>query len=108
MSSTAKLLREKFGIKSEAELFELINKKEDSFFTQNFFMEKENYIFSLKNIIAAINDDGRVISDMGPAAESGSIIETFASFALSEIRSGYIAKRKTLVHHVSFFKNLKK
>jgi hypothetical protein len=104
LSSTEKLLKKQFKIKSEEELFRLIESKPDDFFRSNFFTDKSTYLKMIKSLVYSINRDGADYSQYMAMARSGSIFESAeTSMAVGEIMKVYQANRKTLVNHVRFF-----
>ena len=104
MTHTEKLLKKKFNIKTEKQFLTLINKKEESFFENSFFISKEKYISNITKLIKEVNDLGSSFKDIMPMAKSGSILNPFASDGLGSIMSDYRSKLKTLENHCSFFK----
>ena len=104
LSSTEKLLKKQFKIKSENELFELIESKDELFFETNFFIDKQAYLKKIQVLIRSINADGENYSQFVSMAKSGSILESsYTSIGVGEIMKVYQANRKTLVNHVRFF-----
>jgi hypothetical protein len=104
MTSTEKLLKKEFKIKSEIEFYLLIEKKPEAFFKNNFFTDKANYLKMIKQIVAQINHTGDNYSEYSSMAGSGSIIESYStSSSVSLIKKKYISNRKKLVNHARFF-----
>lgn len=104
MTSTEKLIKKEFKIKSEKELFTLIDAKADAFFKNNFFTDKATYLRMIRSLVLAINLDGANYSDYTAMAKSGSILEgAFTSAGVGAIKLQYQANRKKLVNHVRFF-----
>ena len=59
MTSTEKLIKKEFKLKSEEELYTLIEAKSDAFFKNNFFTDRGSYLKMIKNL--AINDKYHVV-----------------------------------------------
>ena len=103
MTSTEKLIKKEFKLKSE-ELYALIEKKPDAFFKNNFFTDRATYLKMIKSLVLAINCDGSSYSDYTAMAKSGSIFESaFTSSGVGAIKRQYQINRKKLVNHVRFF-----
>ena len=104
MTSSEKLIRKEFKIKTELELYVLIEKKSDAFFKNNFFTDRVTYLKMIQALINSINVDGENYSEYLEMAKSGSMLEgSFTSSAVGSIKKQYQAKRKKLVNHVRFF-----
>jgi hypothetical protein len=104
MTSTEKLIRKEFKIKSEEELYALIESKSDAFFKNNFFTDRSTYLKMIMNLVNSINIDGAAYLDYLEMAKSGSILESaWTSAGVRDVKSEYVAKRKKLVNHVRFF-----
>ena len=104
MTSTEKLIKKEFKIKTEADLMKKIAKKNDDFFQENFFTSKENYLYMIKELIKAINETGAEYSNYQEMVGSGSIISSgWASAGFGDIQKKYKVDRKKLVNHVRFF-----
>jgi hypothetical protein len=63
MTSTQKLLKKEFKIKTEIEFYLLIEKKSEAFFKNNFFTNKAAYLEMIKRTISRINDNGESYSE---------------------------------------------
>lgn len=106
MTSTEKLIRKEFKIKTEQALFLLIEKKPGAFFYNNFFTDSITYLKMIQALVTSINVDGENYSEYLEMAKSGSMLEgSFTSAAVGSIKKQYQAKRKKLVNHVRFFIN---
>ena len=106
MTSSEKLIRKEFKIKTEQELYILIEKKSDVFFKDNFSTEKNNYLRMIRALVKSINDDGENYSEYMQMARSGSMIAgAFTSSAVGSIKKQYQINRRKLVSQVSFFIN---
>ena len=104
MTSTEKLIKKEFKLKSEDELYSLIEAKSDAFFKNNFFTDRDTYLKMIKVLVNSINIDGSNYSAYLEMASSGSIIESsWTSSGVGEIKKQYQLKRKKLVNHVRFF-----
>ena len=104
MTSTEKLLKREFNIKTEEELQDLIEKKSESFFKNNFLTDKASYLKMINRLIMRINDTGDSYSEYTAMAASGSILESaWTSAGVGAIKKQYVADRKRLVNHVRFF-----
>lgn len=73
-SPIEKLLRKKFAIKTEDELLQKINKKEEAFFKANFFLSKKEYLEKTTKMIVQINSDGIEYSEMLNMTSGDSIL----------------------------------
>ncbi len=104
MTHSEKLIKKKFNLKTEKQLLTLINKKDEAFFKDSFFISKEKYITNISNLLNEVNDLGSSFKDIMPMAKSGSILNPFASIGLGSVMSDYRSKLKTLENHISFFK----
>ena len=104
MTSTEKLIKKEFKIKSEVELYTLIEVKSDAFFKNNFFTDRATYLKMIKSLVLAINRDGADYSEYTAMAKSGSILESaYTSAGVGAIKLQYQANRKKLVNHLRFF-----
>lgn len=104
MTPTEKLLKKEFKIASEEDLFKLIDKKEDSFFNNNFFTEKENYLQMINALIKSINTTGESYSEYMEMVKSGSILHSsWASVGFGKIQKENKENRKQLKNHIRFF-----
>ena len=104
MTSSEKLIRKEFKIKTEQDLYILIEKKSDKFFKDNFSTEKATYIKMIRALVNSINDDGASYSEYMQMARSGSMIAgAFTSSAVGSIKMQYQLNRKKLVSQVRFF-----
>ena len=104
MTSTEKLIKKEFKLKSEEELYTLIEAKSDAFFKNNFFTDRGSYLKMIKNLVNAINIDGADYSEYTAMAKSGSILESYyTSAGVGSIKLKYQANRKKLVNHIRFF-----
>lgn len=74
ITSTEKLIKKEFKIKTEADLLKLIAKKDDGFFLENFFTSKEAYLSMIKTLIKEINETGAEYSNYQEMVASGSVI----------------------------------
>ena len=106
MTSSEKLIRKEFKIKTEQELYVIIKEKSDAFFKNNFFTDRVTYLKMIQALVNSINVDGENYSAYLEMAKSGSMIESsFTSSAVGSIKKQYQVKRKMLVNHVRFFTN---
>ena len=104
MTPTEKLLKKEFKITSEEALLKKIEIKEDSFFENNFFTDKSNYLKMIKELCKSINDIGDDYSGYMEMVKSGSILHgSEASAGFGSIQKEYREKRKQLKNHVRFF-----
>ena len=104
MTSSEKLIRKEFKIKTEQELFDLMEQKPEEFFKDTFGTNKVSYLKKIKKLMFAINMDGENYSEYMKMARSGSIFEgSFTSSAVGEIKMQYQANRKKLVNQVRLF-----
>ena len=104
MTSSEKLIRKEFKIKTEEDLFILIEKKSEEFFKDKFGTDKATYLKKIKKLMFAINMDGENYSEYLQMAKSGSIFEgSFTSSAVGAIKMQYQANRKKLVNQVRLF-----
>ena len=104
MTSSEKLLKKDFKIKTEEALFILIEMKSEEFFKDKFDTDKATFLKKIKKLMFAINMDGENYSEYLQMAKSGSIFEgSFTSSAVGEIKMKYQANRKKLVEQVRLF-----
>ncbi|MCB9197529.1 MAG: hypothetical protein H6600_03660 [Flavobacteriales bacterium] len=104
MTSTEKLIKKEFKLKTEEEMYALIETKKESFFKSNFFTDKETYTKMIKSLVRKINSDGESYSEFASMARTGSILESAStSAAFGIIKQQYQKNRKTLVNHIRFF-----
>lgn len=102
-TATEKLIRKTFGVSSFDEVLKMLKSKPDEFFQNTFFTEKSTFILKICDLEKEISKDGDLYSEAMIASRSGSIIESFASAALGEIKVEYEKNRKLLVNYLSFF-----
>ena len=100
---TDKLLKKTFGVNSFNDVTKLLESKSESFYKSTFFTEKERFIKNIKHLSSLIERGGEDYSMALEASRSGSIIESFASVGLGDIKVDYTKNRKNLVHHLSYF-----
>jgi hypothetical protein len=104
MTSTEKLIKKEFKLKSEEEIYAKIDTKSEAFFKNNFFTDKATYLKMIKTLVNSINIDGDHYAEYLDMARSGSILESsWTSSNVANIKSKYVANRKKLINHIRFF-----
>ncbi len=104
MTTTEKLIKKEFKLKSEEEIYALINAKSEVFFKNNFFTDKATYLHMIETLVKSIDSDGASYPEYLAMARSGSILEgSRTSATVASIKRKYVANRKKLINHLRFF-----
>lgn len=103
MTATEKLIKKEFKIKTEAALIELLSSKPSSFYRDNFFTDKAQYLKNIQELISSINSLGEVYSMAMAEMKPSNVMRSLASQTISEMKGEYQQKRKALKNHIQLF-----
>ena len=104
MTSSEKLIRKEFKIKTEQELLDLMKKQPKEFYKFNFNTAKSKYIKRIKALIKLINFDAECYAEYKEMKKSGTVLEAaYPPGAIPALRKQDKDNRKKLVNHVRFF-----
>ncbi len=98
--SLKKIIVKKAGFKSLDAFLNTVSKKSKSFYKNNFFIGKEQYLHMLSTLINEIAEDSEVITEL---KENKKPVKKKYQAEISEFKATYQAKLKTLKNHSRFF-----
>ena len=98
--SLTKTTVNKAGFKSQDAFLNTVSKKNKSFYKDNFFIGKEQYLHMLSTLINEIAEDSEVITEL---KENKKPVKKKYKAEINAFKANYQAKLKTLENHTRFF-----
>ena len=98
--SLEKLVVKKGGFKSLESFLNTVNKKNNAFYKDNFFMGKEKYLFKLSSLINEISEDAEIKDEL--KADKKPFKKKFVE-EIDTFKTNYKSKLTTLENHIRFF-----
>ena len=104
MTSSEKLLKKEFKIKTEQELFDFMKKQPKDFYEFNFDTKKSKYVKMIKALIKTINFDAECFAEYTEMVKAGTVLEAaFPKGSIAALKKQDKDNRRKLVNHVRFF-----
>ena len=104
MTSSEKIIRKEFNIKTEQELFDLMKKQPKDFYEFNFDTKKAKYRKMIKALIKLINFDAECFAEYNEMVKAGTVLEAaFPKGSIAALKKQDKDNRRKLVNHVRFF-----
>ena len=104
MTSSEKLLRKEFKIKTEQELFDIMKKQPKEFYEFNFDTPKAKYRKMIKGLIKTINSHAECFAEYEEMVKAGTVLEAaFPKGSIPALKKQDKDNRRKLVNHVRFF-----
>mgnify|MGYP006188646341 CR=1 FL=1 len=98
--SLKKIIVKKAGFKSQTAFLNSVSKKSKSFYKNNFFIGKEQYLHMLSTLINEIAEDSEVITELKGNKKP---VKKKYQAEINAFKANYQAKLKTLENHTKFF-----